>query len=232
MKKFFFGIMVIFASFAISCGGGGGKKEIKASQQQKDSAKNCVTNVASLQSLKTNPDANTAFESLGKIQGDAMVLYAAAISEKTSGLTLGKIEGPAVECATESGGKITYNNCTYGSSGSSVTVNGTVKVEGDKYTMDLTIKASYSGMTYDMKYDGTITATASTVNGSLDFEYTTQGSTYTISIDFNNIGLTNNCPTSGSMSMDVDVTVQGYSGSPGAVTIDFGPNCGDVIISA
>jgi hypothetical protein len=174
------------------------------------------------------------------IYGNASQLWGKAMETEYALVdALQTVGGALTEgCYTENGNTITYTNCTYGGAGMSETINGTVTIDGDNVTVDLTIDVDYSGNSYHYVWTGSVTVTATSVNGSLNFDMQmNQGGmeyTYNVAIDYNAIVLDGTgCPTGGSFTIDVDVDISGmpsgYGGQsyPG-VQVDFGPACGDV----
>lgn len=137
----------------------------------------------------------------------------------------------------------TPTGCTFTQCGTSgYMINGTIGISGDTYTFDLTLTGGVSGVTWNYKYSGSLTVSATTINGSFasmgDGTIDSNGSHYEYSFDtslnINSITLdASGCAIGGSMTVEVNYSVSGpnvggngnYSGRG---TANFGPTCGAV----
>jgi len=226
----------LFAGIALAAAlaacGGKTLKEFQPSATDKQNAAATIDDTKSLANLRTNSQDGAALSAFSEIQAGANQLLGSAqvakgLSAEQSGLRSYE------NCVTEAGGTITYNNCTDGSQ----TINGTISISGDTVSVDLRIGYSSGGYSGDVTYQGSVTITASSVNGSLSFDYEMASTTYSVDISYEAIGLdAAGCAISGSMAIDQSVKIAGV-GSLGGVTggstgtsfrVDFGPACGDM----
>lgn len=239
MKK----VIMLFAALILvlvvfyNCGED--KEEVKITDAQKTNAKNVVSNVSTLKSLKTNPKDQTVFANLQSIQADAMSLIAAA---EGNGQTTGKLTSALLqsetECITATESKITYN-CTAKDFGGLYAITGTITMSGDTYEIDLKMEMESTGTKATITYKGKLTITDTKIDGNLEYNYKTEisgegipsgagSATYNLKIKYDNIALdSSGCPTSGKTKIDYDVSAQGQS-QKGSVELEYGPKCGDV----
>ncbi len=222
--------------FVVACGSSGGMSPMTATPTLKAAAATSVTAASGLAKIKTTPNDAGAMNGFGSIYTSGNQLTSAAMSPSTAGAVTGALTAvtgalDSTGCGTTSGGTTTYNNCTYGSS----TVNGTITVAGDTITVDLT--TNYGGGTgtvtgLDMKWTGSVTVTATQINGSLRFDTTASTTQYGAisgytTMTFNGINLdTAGCATGGTMEAYTESGMQGYT-YHGTVDVTFGPACGD-----
>jgi hypothetical protein len=135
-------------------------------------------------------------------------------------------------CVTTSGNTTTYN-CNYGGG----TMTGSITVDGDTITFtDL----SMTTQGYSYVFNGTVTVTDTLIDGGFTFNTDYSGMQYEITVGYNSIALdASGCPVGGSLDVDVNVDMSGYTGDTGgydmsgmydfpSVTVEFGPACGDV----
>ena len=134
----------------------------------------------------------------------------------------------------------TFNNCGGSSARGTWTINGTIMVSGDTYTFDLDYHIVTSGVDYAWTIDGSLTLTATSIDGSMtskghgtvntmgyNFSYD-----YDVSTDFNMVVLDGqSCPTGGSIHSEVSYSTSGVQGGEAGNyhvqgTVTFGPTCG------
>jgi hypothetical protein len=224
-KTLFLGAAVMLL---VACGGKS-IKEFTPTEQDKQTAVTVVNDTKGLQALKTNAKDSSALGAFAKIQSGANSLIGSAQASK--GLTLDSVRSAIDEsCITQSGGTVTYNNCSDGSQ----TINGTISIVGDVYSIDLTIGFAGGGYSGDVTYAGSITATDSLVNGHLSFDYDYSSVTYSVDVTYSNLTLGAACllgPLGGSLEVDSSTKVSGYGGlgsTSFTFRADYGPACGDV----
>jgi hypothetical protein len=216
----------------VACGTS--RKEFVPSEEEKQSAVNVVDSTQSLESLKADARSNTAINQFSQIQSNSQYLISmqqgrgSALSSPLEALTSA---ASLDDCAVDSGGTVTYNNCDYGSG----TINGTVNVAGDTITVDLTINAYGSSQSLDLSYKGAVTVSATGIDGGLTVKYDISGLNYSIDIDYNAIALdANGCAIGGSLIVDADWSYAGLGSLGGAgsssasVEVNFGPACGEM----
>lgn len=121
--------------------------------------------------------------------------------------------------------------------GSTYEINGSIRHEGDLLAFDLTYDITGSGLQFHWEMDGRVRVNASQIDGEVhshgDADITNEGRSYDVSwdfdIDYNNIGLVDGCPVSGSLSATVGYAVSG-NGQAGNYrargSVSFGPACG------
>ncbi|HOU54843.1 MAG TPA: hypothetical protein PLQ97_13025 [Myxococcota bacterium] len=217
----------------VACGSSKSLKDFTPSAQEKESAKAVVTSTLKLQEVKTNAASDNPISGLTEIQSSAMQLISAQQSRNAGGGGLGLGLQAAVssalqqDCVTQSGNRTTYD-CT----SQSQTVKGYIETSGDTLTVDLTISQSGG---YELIYSGSVTVTATLVNGTLSFDYKASSVTYAVDVTYNNVTLQDNCPVAGTLTVDSSYDVAGLPSGYGTgnldatVEITFGPACGDMV---
>ncbi|MCX7959048.1 MAG: hypothetical protein N3B13_08375 [Deltaproteobacteria bacterium] len=240
MKKAIIVLAALILSFVIFSNCGEDKEELKMSDAQKTSAKNVVSNVTTLKTLKTDPKNQDVFAKLSAIQGDATNLIAAA---EGSGQNTGKLTAALLQvnenCITATDTKVTYN-CSAADFGGLYAISGTVTFSGDTYEIDLKMDMQSTGTTVSLIYKGKVTIPDTKIDGNLEYSYKTEVSggegipggmasaTYNLKIKYDNIALDSaGCPTGGKTNIEYDVSAQGQS-QKGSVELEYGPKCGDV----
>ncbi len=243
MKKFF--VFLSAAALLAACDSGGGKGsevELDDNQQQtvEASSEALVDSGEDLGALKTDPGSDETFASLGTVFSNASSLWSTKMSAKAGsggfGSTFGALETKkfalADGCYVQDGDTVTYD-CNEGGYG----IVGTVTVSGDVIDIDLSLETQG----YTFIYTGQLTITDAMIDGWLAFDYAVDQAgmafAYDVKIDYQSVALVEGCAVGGSLSVDVDVDIDGLEGLPAgaasaydypSVTIDFGPECGDV----
>lgn len=232
--------MALLGLFVVACGGGGGGPvTLDATQKEsvKQNSTNTVQAAADLKTLKTSKTDEAAFGKLGQAYGYASSLWGTKMQAE-GGAAYGlapyeTFQGALDEtCVTTSGDTTTYN-CNYGGG----TMTGSITVTGDTITFhDL----SMTSQGYSYTFNGSVTVTDTLIDGSFSFFTDYQGMKYNVDISYNSIVLDAAvCPVGGSLVVDVDVDMSGYTGDTGgydlsgaydfpSVEVQFGPACGDV----
>jgi|GEM_PF-2323395 len=232
---------VLLGLFVVACGGGGGGPvTLDATQKEsvKQNSTNTVQAASDLKTLKTNKTDDAAFTKLGQAYGYASALWSTKMQAEGGygAYGLAPVEefvGALEEgCVTTSGDTTTYN-CNYGGG----TMTGSITVSGDTITFaDL----SMTSAGYSYTWNGSVTVTDTLVDGSFTFFTDYQGMKYNITVTYNSITIdASGCPVGGSLVVDVDVDMSGYTGDTGgydlsgaydfpSVEVQFGPACGDV----
>jgi hypothetical protein len=196
------------------------------------SASSAVTGVGSFTDSIRGADgaaAGGAVYALGA-SAQGILTYDASSARQVGGV---RAATGTCEC-TESG-------CTFEACGDSTwTIDGTIGISGDTYTIDLDLAINAGGQAWDWAYDGEITATDTSIDGSLSgdgggtFSNPQDGSEITLdwswSVDYNEIELdASSCAVGGSLDAHVDYsagTSQGGGNFSGSGHVDFGPTCG------
>jgi len=222
--------------FVAACGSSGvSKKPMTATPERKGAAKGTVEAGLKLNKLKTNSKDTDAINAFSEIYADASQLTGSVQADAVSGKLVSALSDNIDQCVTESGGTVTYNQCDF----NGTKVNGTVKIQGDVISIDLTIEASggISGgvSSVNLHYVGSVTVSDTKIDGSLDVTTdvgTTEYGTVSAntSVDFNAIVVTSGCATGGSMDVNSVTSAAGHSYTT-AVTVTFGPNCGDMTMT-
>jgi hypothetical protein len=129
-----------------------------------------------------------------------------------------------------------FNNFGDSSTSGSYRINGTIQRSGDTLSFDLTYDITAAGFDFHWEMDGRVTVTETRIDGYVnsngDANVSQDGRSYNVSwdidIDYNDIGLVDGCPVSGSLSAEVGYSVSGaQSGSyRAAASVRFGPACG------
>jgi hypothetical protein len=199
MKKIF--AAFLFCGFLTACGGGGGgDKEYTFSDPQTPSAPE--------QAVADSAEAGIEAVVVGDVSTDsadgAMAIPYAGMSLFYTGGASGAL-GPVPSAGeilaaakarlsrsnviddaycpgTVTETSITWNNCTWSEVGYTVTIDGTISVEGNRvwwnltWTMDMSMDTDTVSET--LAYSGDITVTATTVVGWADLAFSTAGSGY------------------------------------------------------
>jgi hypothetical protein len=229
-------VAVLVAAAAIGCGSSGSgvsKKPLTATPQMKSSAKTSVDSATELGKLKTNANDSSGLGAFGQIYGSANVLVGSVQQAGLSG-TLVSALTTGEGCATTSGGTITYDNCTYGST----VVDGTITVNGDTISIDVVYDmsgGSSSVTAIKLDFNGSVTVTAARIDGTLtvttDAATTSYGSvTGTTVIDYNAITLAGGCATGGTLDIQSESGMAGYTYTT-EISVAFGPSCGDATMT-
>jgi len=225
--------VIVVGLAVVACGSSKSMKEFTPSSAEKGQATETVTSALKLQEVKSdNGDPNSALNGLNGILSNASSLVSAQQARNLgaggmTGALLAAVSSALQEgCVTRSGGKTTYN-CT----DSSQSVVGYIEVSGDSFSVDLSIKESGE---LEALYKGSVTVTSTLVNGSLSLDYKTSQVTYNLDVVYGNITLQDNCPISGTLSVDANYDISGLPSGYAAGNLDasveftFGPKCGDV----
>lgn len=235
-----------------ACGGGdgGGGGNTMANTQ---SASQAVTSTSTLQSSIGSMNGQGAGAALNAIGSSAQGIVTPSYEGQPSALiqvqealqqinTFGTVEAAAFapgDCLCDAAGNCTFDQCGMGSG---YELTGTITKSGDVYAVDVTVDLNTTGIMYAWRYSGSVTMTATLIDGQLegDGTGTVMGGGQTVSyshdwtVDYNMIGLdAQGCATSGSMEASVDFSVSGASAGnySGSATITFGPACGTATAS-
>jgi hypothetical protein len=154
---------------------------------------------------------------------------------------------PDLSQAVSGTAECTATGCTFTNYGdpASFQINGTVNKSGDTTTFDITYDVTSGGTQLGWKIDGSVTLTATSIDGSVHSHGTTkvdgsmtggQGTiqiTWDTSVDYEAIALdAQGCATGGSVHAVVSYDVKAGSQGGGAFDVEgtaaFGPACGQV----
>lgn len=206
-------------------GGGGGGNDFNndvAEAQARDLASDAGDN---FENLMDSPSGNSALAALFGTYANALAVASAtnqpALVADAGGEPV-EAEGRGVEipaCVDSTANTVTWNDCDFGT----YQIDGTVETSGDEVDVDLTITAGGVSNTFT----GTLTVTATLIDGTLHVESQVQQVGFSVDIVFDNITLTGGCPTAGALMVQPSFTGNGVR----EVTATFGPECGDVQLS-
>lgn len=245
LKSLFVSVGVM--AFAVACGGGdgGGGGNTTANPA---SATQTVNQTGELQAAigsMMGQSAGTALNAIGASaqgivtpmyegQTGALVQIQEALAQVHATGTVANANFAPGDCICDASGNCTFDQCGMGSG---YEITGSIMKTGDAYAIDVDVSLSSAGIAYEWAYSGTITMTATSIDGHLegDGSGTVTAGDMTISyshdwsVDYNGIVLDGTgCPTGGSVEASVDFSVSGASAAnySGSATITFGPTCG------
>jgi len=221
MKKALALILIMVVGLSVF---GCGKQQINPTDEQKKAADEIVTNVTSLLALISNPNSEEVMKLISLIS-DAIILAGngqSAASFMSDNYDWGK----ELDCVTVNdsadGISLAYDCSLTGS-----TINGSMaiaSVDGvNTFDCDLTMSVTNFLV---MEFDGSVAITDSSINGSLSYSGEIASTSFKMSVvtDFDSITLDQNrCPTGG-VSESTIVT----NGITCIVTVEYGPDCGDI----
>ena len=227
-----------------SGGSSGGEAAAKASADQ--STKTAL----SMDVLKTDMGSEAGLGAALQLSTDIQAASNAMQADNALGAAASALEAYEAPldaaCVTQSGGSATYNNCQL--SGGSI--DGSITVNGDQITLDLTITASSSaggasaGAT--ITETGSLTITDSNITGTLNvttqINTTVPGAaavpgmptsvTVQITAEYQNVQIQNGCAVGGSIRFTSSMGGLAAAGGGGnqSFTVTFG-GCGDVTLT-
>ncbi len=233
MKERLLFIATALALICYACGGddGGAPTTPIENPAAEQAAEDAVDSTKSLRGLDGDPTSSDALNAMSEMYGDLSAMASAGQTGLTGFPALTGDKAPLETCVTATDALITYDNCDYGAT----TIDGTVGVDGDTVTTDLTLNSASGGVTVGFTMVGSIAVNTSLVDGSIVYDTNFSGieipggaGALRLEANYDAIGLDGTgCPTSGSLTVS-----QSYSGTGGFdfgdVRAEFGPNCGDV----
>jgi len=227
MHMFKKGLISVLALGVAACGESGNSGTVN--QQQATTA--TTQSISALeQAISTNNGEASAQSLLGaSLSNSTLVQPAAAALQNGTGVISSAQTTGTCDCNETS---CTFTNCSYGYSGSSWTMNGTMSWTATTILCDMTYAGDFQGQSYTMDLDCNITMTDTSIDGTLNstgsYDNTQFGISGSWSTDstYNNVTFNNSsCPTSGSIDIDASQTAAGQSYSySGTVTFD-GTTC-------
>jgi len=268
------GLVLALSGLPAGCSdgdGGGGPRyaeplpESTTTKNGEQAATTTTQHSLELRTVNANPGDEVA---LGRVTGIYAQLQQVAVAKQVAADTrvdalrqavLAEQTFPLEEgcyAISDRGSTITYTDCTFGSTGATTSLDGTVSKDGDTLTMDLTIEvvagvATGGGnTTVTVQEHGSLTFTDTSLTGELHFDVATVSggvqdaggrvtTHQTLDADFQEIVLdTESCPIGGSLEVHsvVQVDAGGITlGGSGQgmdlwVKATFGPSCGDVTL--
>jgi hypothetical protein len=238
MKASYVGLMLfVTITAALGCATKDSRTKTTASATQLQSLKQAVGDLDTMSLVKNSAnDAATAtstlngmFDSYRSFTSEVL----AADAQDNAGLlqqaeTATCFYGGTIEW-TET--KVTWNDC----SDQAGVMAGTIVWTGDTFTVDLTYtygadQTDGGDYTGSYSYEGELTITDKLISGSLSFDYEVDvvgtGYSYTITMDvsYNDVAVTDGCPSGGSLDMTGDWSYDLGGDSydyPLDVTVDF-----------
>ena len=233
MKERLLFLVTALALVCYGCGGddGGGATTPIDNPAAEQAAEGAVESTKSLGGLANDPSSSDALGAMSEIYGELSAMASAGQTGLSGFPALTGDKAPLETCVSASDALISYDNCDYGATN----INGTVGVDGDTVTTDLTINSASGGVSVGFTMIGSIAVTASLIEGSVVYDTNFSGieipggaGALRLEATYNAIGLDGSgCPTSGSLTVS-----QSYSGAGGFdfgdVRAEFGPSCGDV----
>jgi hypothetical protein len=227
--------LLSLASLALvaACGGGGHDK----GTVNTTSARTSVDQVGAVSTTMTAMNGGGAAAAVQSMTSAGQSIVTPAQAQRLIGLMSDHEKG-AILNATGTA-DCTPTMCTFTSYGDTgFTINGTISRSGDAHTFDLTYDIISAGTTLHWEIDGTVTVTASLVDGNVHSHGVTMvegGSaagvnvTWDVTVDYNDIARdAQGCPTGGSVHAVTAYSVNGMTGFDVEGTATFGPACGDV----
>jgi hypothetical protein len=141
---------------------------------------------------------------------------------------------------------VQFNDCEETDEFGSATLNGRIEFVDGTLSVDIEMTGSYSEdgaeLTMSLSIHGDITVTETSIVGRMDFNVDLRvsfdgqsGRVSMVSAVIYDVGLTDECPTSGDIKVGVRVSVSGGGESETVEAVgraEFGPACGDVTVSA
>jgi hypothetical protein len=127
----------------------------------------------------------------------------------------------------------TFNNYGDDTPGNSTTIDGTISKSGDTITFDLTYDIDSGGQMIDWAIDGSVTVTATSIDGTVDSSGSTSGGaggnvSWDVSVTYNDVQLDGTgCPIGGSITASTEYSVAGFTGFNVEGSVSFGPACGE-----
>jgi hypothetical protein len=225
------GFLAIGVMMMAACGGDDDGGDVTTNPA---SASTANSNVTAFTAAIDGDDGATAAGGVFTLNGTAQ----SVLTPTTEGARQLPVGPAAVGDCTCEGGSCTFDGC---GDGSTYTIDGTITTEGDTYTVDLTMAWSFGGNEWTWTYDGALTVTDTSIDGSFDgegsasftnpndnseFEYE-----YVWGLDWNEVELDGTgCAIGGTLDASVDYSVSGAQGGgnySGSGTVTFGPTCGE-----
>jgi hypothetical protein len=228
------GLFAIGAMVAMTACGGGGDDAGNVTTNTAQ-ATTAVSSVGSVNAAIGSGDGVAAAGAVFAMGGAASTILSPSAEGAARRVTAPKASPEGCECVD---GSCTFTDC--GDEAGTYTINGSLAVDGDTLTVDLDLAMLYGGANWDWTYDGELTVTDTSVDGSLEGE---GGGTFTNpqdnseitfdwswSVDYNGIELdAAACAVGGSLDAHVEYsagTSQGGGSYSGSGHVDFGPTCG------
>lgn len=225
--------------FLVSACGGSDEKEygdpVTVDPSTKSGLTSAISSAAALASVESNPSNDATLGNVSSLYTAFAVLSPAcqvnARKPEPAELALDALSKPIDEtCVTVTTGKVTYNNCNYGSG----SINGFISYGGGTFTTDIKITVSVSGSSTTVTEKGVMNVSATAIKGNMtvstngSFGGTTVKATYSSTFD---VMLTSSCATGGKVEVSISGTASGQGGSGSydfGAKAEFGPACGDV----
>jgi hypothetical protein len=235
--------LVSFVVATAACGGDDHAKGTVNTQNAKASVEN-VGKVNAAMAAGNGANAASALQAM-TASGQSMVTPAGQAGRQL-GLLPDRFPRPEIANAVSGTAECTATGCTftsYGDSAAGWLINGSVSRSGDTTTFDITYDVTSAGASIQWAIDGSVTITATSVDGDVHSHGVTKvegGSnnpgvnvTWDTTVDYNAISLdAQGCATGGSVHAVVSYSVSAGGQGGGAFDVEgtatFGPACGQV----
>ncbi|HVV85851.1 MAG TPA: hypothetical protein VHE35_22485 [Kofleriaceae bacterium] len=227
----------LFASVAIvalaACGGSDPSPGTVNSQN----ARTSIDQVGQVNAALAASDGNMAASAVAAMTAAGQgIVSPSAPAGRLEGLAPDHLPRSLVSSAATGTANCTAAGCTFDhfgddTPGNGWTIDGSISKSGDTITFDLTYDVTSGGATVDWSIDGSVTVTATSIDGSVHSKGTSSsgpagGVSWDVSVDYQNVQLDGSgCPIGGSIhaSTAYDFAAGSYDVA-GDVT--FGPACG------
>jgi hypothetical protein len=225
--------LVGLAPFAAGCGG-----EADTGNTMTNTA-SAMTAVSSTAQVRAAVASGNGLQAAAGLQGLGAAAQSIIVQNgaqaRVTALTASAAEG-SCECSP---GGCSFDNC--GDSSGLWSLDGSISVDGDTYTFDLSMTLNAFGTMWSWDYDGSITVTDTSINGNLEASGNgsasdpQSGTSVTLSwsweVSYNGVQLDGQgCPVGGSIDASASYqasTGQGDASFSGSGSVTFGPSCGD-----
>jgi len=233
-------IIPVIAVFAVGCGGG---ETVHEGTINPSGARTSVESVSEVFAALDTSSGVSAADAVLSLTAAGQIVVAPGAGREAPAMGYLPAQWPRSKSISNFTGSAECNasGCVFNNFGDSseygtYRINGTIQRSGDTLSFDLTYDITASGFDFHWAMDGRVTVTETRIDGYVnsdgDASVSQDGRTYNVSwdidIDYNDIGLVDGCPVSGSLSAEVGYSVSGaQSGSyRAAASVRFGPTCG------
>lgn len=229
---------ILMASLAIAATAaacGGSDKDPGTVNAQ--SARTSIDQVGAVNASLAASNGNQAASAVAAMTAAGQSIVTPSAPAGLIGLAPERLPRPLVFSAQTGTANCTPTGCTFtnfgdDTPGNSWTIDGTISKSGDRITFDLTYDVTSGGTTVDWSIDGSVTVTATSIDGTVNSSGTTNAGaggnvSWDVSVDYNNVQLDGTgCPIGGSVTASTSYTVAGQNAYDVEGTVTFGPACG------
>ncbi len=222
------------AAICLSCGSDGDRGKANDSPltpEQVESAQRMVDGPAQLAQLAADPEDGETVQGLFDLNSDLNNLIAYGMQSKYETRKSPLVETQRMpidaNCYKVEANKVIFDHCEEGG----LVIDGWITNADNVITCDISIQGTFSGTDIDMSYKGSITTTDNMLDGEMEIRMTVESGEsmidYTLTADYQQIALSDGCPTDGKLVVTANYSSMGTNYNF-TVELDFGPACGDV----